>query len=676
MPRRLPPPPVSEPLAFAAPLPSGAPERFPAFVAADPRLAALANDLFRRHFFAHPGPSAYTGDNQSDWREWNALCTEWMDTAVHRAHGRDYNADLAHFLETVEMDEEGYVYTYPPGFPERNRIAWPFPDHRHTGGRVPAWTFGAEGSQGWRVEGGREREAGPGGGPTGWALEAPAGDVALVSPALGFPALLSPFLALQVHCGDLALRGVCTWRTAGGAEGLVPFTGSPSRDGQGATTAFIPLWRSLPREAEVSALRLDLHLPAGAGITVQRIEPLPDTRHNTNNSHFVLAACRHALWSGDSGFLLRNITRIRQALWFLQRDLGGRRLGLLETPWWGHDGLTGLGHGIGSNYWDLLPFGHRDLYGTAYYLAALRAAAGVEGLLERHPEWGAPAHPHGEHARSLAAQARRVQAEATRAFWDAEAGRFVGTIDVQGRRWDYGFVFANLEALHLGLGGPAEAEQIYAWLDGERLVPGDTSQGRDIYHWRFAPRATTRRNPDWYIWVWEGWRVPWGQQVQDGGAVLYTSYHDVMNRVRYQGPDRALARLWEILSWYQEVQEAGGYRAYYASREGSLQGAGTAGGLGIDAEFVESALVPLVLLYGFLGLEATPRGLEARPRLPSGLPWLGVRNLRYGGGHYHITAEGERITVEDAHSGRRRTLGAASASGRATLVVAAPWSEA
>ena len=40
---------------------------------------------------------------------------------------------------------------------------------------------------------------------------------------------------------------------------------------------------------------------------------------------------------------------------------------------------------------------------------------------------------------------------------------------------------------------------------------------------------------------------------------------------------------------------------YDGSREGTLQGGGTAGGLGLDAEFFESVLVPQVMLEGFLG---------------------------------------------------------------------------
>ena len=51
-----------------------------------------------------------------------------------------------------------------------------------------------------------------------------------------------------------------------------------------------------------------------------------------------------------------------------------------------------------------------------------------------------------------------------------------------------------------------------------------------------------------YFWGWSNPEsVPWGNQVQDGGAVLGFSYHDLMARLKTAGPDDAwqrLARSW------------------------------------------------------------------------------------------------------------------------------------
>jgi hypothetical protein len=96
------------------------------------------------------------------------------------------------------------------------------------------------------------------------------------------------------------------------------------------------------------------------------------------------------------------------------------------------------------------------------------------------------------------------------------------------------------------------------------------------------------------------------------------------------GPDNAWQRLQEILKWFDEVQAVGGYRKYYdGKREGTQQGGGTAGGLGLDHEFFESVLVPQVMLYGFLGFAPRAEGFKLDPRLPSDWPELSVDRVRF-----------------------------------------------
>jgi hypothetical protein len=208
----------------------------------------------------------------------------------------------------------------------------------------------------------------------------------------------------------------------------------------------------------------------------------------------------------------------------------------------------------------------------------------------------------------------------------------VPCIDADGKVHDYGMTSPNMEAVYYDFATPEHAEQIVSWLNGERTVEGDTSTGDDIYHWRFAPRGTTKRNTEYYFWGWSAPEsLPWGGQVQDGGAVLGWSYHDLMSRVKLRGPDNAWVRLREIIAWFDEAQAVGGYRKYYdGSREGTLQGGGTAGGLGLDCEFFESVLVPQVMLEGFLGFRPTVDGFRLDPALPSNWPELSVDRIRLG----------------------------------------------
>ena len=184
------------------------------------------------------------------------------------------------------------------------------------------------------------------------------------------------------------------------------------------------------------------------------------------------------------------------------------------------------------------------------------------------------------------------------------------------------------------------------WLEGKRLVAGDTSTGADIYRFRFAPRATTRRNTDYYFWGWsKPESIAFGGQVQDGGAVLGWSYMDLSARLKVDGPDNAWGRLREIATWFGEVQAGGGYREYYKKQGAVLQGDGAAGGFGLDREFFESLLVPQIMLRGFLGLTPTADGCRIEPRLPADFPSLTIDRISLKNLVLAVTASREAIVV-------------------------------
>jgi hypothetical protein len=102
-------------------------------------------------------------------------------------------------------------------------------------------------------------------------------------------------------------------------------------------------------------------------------------------------------------------------------------------------------------------------------------------------------------------------------------------------------------------------------------------------------------------------------------------------------------------AWFREVQGEGGYRTYSATPgRGTLQGGGTAGGLGLDEEFLESVLVPQVMLQGFLGFRATATGYEIHPRLPRDWPELTVSGIRFHDRLLTVTAYADgRVDVVD-----------------------------
>jgi len=210
-------------------------------------------------------------------------------------------------------------------------------------------------------------------------------------------------------------------------------------------------------------------------------------------------------------------------------------------------------------------------------------------------------------------------------------------VDVDGKRHDYGFTFVNLEAMAYGLASEQQARRVYDWMEN-----GITSSGKaDTYsRWVFAPRANTIHNPIWNEdgtndpnaagvepWWHSGWRgTPFDEQCQDGGAILYTSYFDLMARTELLSPDNAWQRWSEILARYREPDRLCGGPPLY---RGETPQQANPGSVGLDIPFPESGLVPTWFLYGLAGVRATPEGLVIAPRLPHTLPWLTIRNLDY-----------------------------------------------
>jgi hypothetical protein len=76
-----------------------------------------------------------------------------------------------------------------------------------------------------------------------------------------------------------------------------------------------------------------------------------------------------------------------------------------------------------------------------------------------------------------------------------------------------------------------------------------------------------------------------------------------------------------------------------------MQGSGTAGGLGLDMEFFESAMVPQVILNGFLGFAPRADGFKLDPRLPTSWPELAVDHIRFQDLTLRIRATREAIEI-------------------------------
>lgn len=610
------------------------------------------------------------------WDAWLPMSVLWP------AIGAEESADAmrAFYRESLltrPIDEEGYVSTR-----QHRGLAhsegWPFPLWTQAGGI--GWHFSLAGDaygqqhgarlatslDGWELAGIENRGIDP---RRGLTLALGETQATLTTPAVDVDTFVSPFVRLEWAFRGMAsdARPYLAWTSAEEPQfdaGRRVFFKSPSAE-EGLAYSNVrmydhPLWTG-----RFTRLRIGFENSGPAEVTVKSLITAVDSRHPTNNSVFVQACCDYFNWTGDGAFLRESLPRMRSAVAYSIREFATRENGCVLVPWIGHCGRTGFvtlpgggkklfnGRGVGNNYWDLLPFGHKDCLATIYLYAALCRMADLERKIESHPEWSLPGPEAEWSAAALRRHVEDIRARAGKVFWNENTGRFAACIDADGAKHDYGYTFLNLEAIFYGFADPAQARSILDWVGGARTVEGDTAAGEDIYHWRFAPRASTRRNVDWYMWVWHRPEsIPWGGQVQDGGAVLGFSYHDLATRIQTLGPDDAWRRLQAILDWFAEVRAEGGYRAYYARPgRGTLQGGGTPGGLGLDHEFMESVLVPQIMVYGFLGFRPSGDGFALRPQLPADWPSLAVTRIHVQNQVIDVTAAAGRLTIHCRRAG-------------------------
>ncbi|HEY3323439.1 MAG TPA: hypothetical protein VGP72_23495 [Planctomycetota bacterium] len=643
--------------AAAAEIPAG----FPQFVVPghEPEMASI-RALFWHHF-QPAGPLIPL------WDEWMPMATLWPAISTEKVN--EMRLKWARALSSRPMNGEGYILTQQHDGPAHAE-GWPFPLWSQAGGKgwhfrgtgVPGYDVAPSKPDGWTLVGGKGGEVDA----KGWVIDLPEPHATLTTPPFAVEARIAPWLRLNWWAAGLSgANCYLEWTTkeapeyaperrmyftpaheGGDAHLFMTMGGGKIDTTVGETRTMIPVCRLATWKGTITGVRIHFDNPGPAKIVIKSFHTACDTRQTVNNLNFIRGCHDYFVWTHDITFLRSQIGRMRSAMRFMQREFDTQNRKCLYTTWPGHEGRSGVryvdgkkkviaGEGIGSNYWDILPFGGEDALGTIYYYDTLRDLAELEEQITRHPEWSVATGADAFAPVALRKHAEEVRAYGQKRFWNEKTGRF-GTIDLDGNMHDYGFTFLNNEAVYYDFASPEQAKAIHAWIAGERIVEGDTSTGADIYHWRFGPRSTTKRNIDYYFWGYSNPEAtPWGYQVQDGGAVLGWTYHDLMARLKTAGADNASPRLSEIAKWFDETQAEGGYRAYYGKNKerGTMQGANVAGGLGLDKEFFESVLMPQVMLYGFLGFMPTVDGFSIDPKLPKNWPALTITHIAL---HEHV----------------------------------------
>ncbi len=670
------------------------PDDFPRFEFGDHEEDALWLSRFLWYHFSNRLGFMRTLFNQ----EYVTVSDMWMGGAEHPNFPGRRAQDLhREQLTGIQLSDNGYVWVHQH-FSHAHEQGWPFPMWYQSPagpeGLSAGWHFQEESGPGWtwafyldnvpdspfareRAIEGWELEDVESEGIVDdrWRLTATGSTPAITTPdTVSIVAFNSPFLQLRWNrdpepAADAPLPYI-EWLREGDTDFgsdrrvyIMPGTGNPEYEGvTGTTHSQVRMYTHPKWDGRITRIRivLDPRAEEGHQFDIDSFFTVYDNRKPVNNAIYILASWEYYRWTGDLEFLRSMIQKLRMAMRYAQSELGGLEHNHIRVPYVGHDGLSGIvweddgsktiryGHGIGNNYWDLLPFGWDDMYATMQYYKVLHVMADIEEAIREHPEWDMPLGSLALDPEELRAHAADVKQTSNEKFWNEETGRFYGSFDVKGRPYDYGFTFLNLETIWYGIAEEERAQSIMDWITGRRIVEGDTSTGDDIYRWRFGPRATTRRNIEWYG---HGWTNPedldWGGQVQDGGAVLGFTFYDLWARIHVEGPDSAWERLGEILEWERDVWAVGGYRAFYADggQGTTLQGGGTAGGLGIDYEFFESSLVPTIIVQGFLGIQPTAYSLSIRPQLPEACPEMGMTRLRYRGVEMDVHATPETLTV-------------------------------
>ncbi len=672
--------------------------RWPQFFSSDAAHDDLLNDLLARHARAEytddslkrPDASAPGWATVTLWREWELDELLWHDYSLTNYPLEDRAGWFAFMLAYQPVDRFGYYWSGIVG-PEAPTAApnccfrqgWPFPSYYDSQGVAPGWEWNGLNNEGWSLV--NARNEGVSGGE--WHASTTKKDPQILSPSIAVSGDQAPFVDFEIQYDALDVF-------AQPAERVWRFWWQTSDDpawtlDKSVTSDTFPL---LPLAlVSAGATNGTFHLPlhmhpkwSGHTITRLRLDPIEstaprtatwrlnflrldyDTRMSINNPIFVRTIARKLFWDGDTAFFAGQLTRARQATQFMLTHMHGAELGFLDHGWFpGHDGLGWMapgvprhGHGLENNWFDIVTTGPRDLLAGVRYVMALEAMAEAERYVEAHPEIdlprptitgpdGSTSVPCVETSATLAARAAAAKAAVHAEYWNPATGRYANWRRADGTLVDYGFVQGNVEALAAEIPPPDAAASILDWLDGRRIVAGDTSTGADIYANGFAARANTVKNDLDWIWGWTGWTVPFADQVEDGGSSLHTTSFDVRGRLAYGDVAGAWTVWTRMLDHHRTVREFGGkganfYRDYYAAHPelGSLQGCGVPGGIGLDCEFVENMLTPAAWLNGWLGVQTTEAGvLRIAPVRPPQLAFLGARSVIWRGHRLDLRAE-------------------------------------
>ena len=576
------------------------------FYTSDESLNTFMNDFYARHIRTGEESigTARMGACWSYAKEWEALSLSWFDSTALALKEYDADALMQRYINSIDVDKFGnaYVWFNDTDFPVDSRAydmpgqGWVFPDYAELG------TYGSEFSQsadGWTAGG---KQGSISGGYLNGSFYGTQGETYdLLSDTTNFSAELAPFVEIRMILEDLknqagmretdiADYGIL-WKTEGDSAWhevkASEFASNPVQLSQyNKVRTYFPMYLHPDWSGTVTQVGVRIYPKAETNLDLNvRLEyfrTMADTRQSTSSAKYILTLEEMTSYSNDLETLKNNIGRARQVFMFQAYALKGAE-GLVDLTYLpGHDSATGIGHRIGNGYYDIYPPCNLNLEANMYFYLSCIALADMEQALSdagisAEQTTVANYDPYGVFDESnagkgditydytpetLNALAETIKTNVQRdcdegGFWNPATGRYAwGIYDENsygeaGTPLDYGMVETNIRMVFHGLATEEQAQSIYSWLDGSRTVEGDTSTGSDIYFYRFGPRSTTRDNKYDYTSIYND--AAFSVKVQDGGAILYTSYYDVIARQQLLGADASYERLSAINGWYHEV---------------------------------------------------------------------------------------------------------------------------
>lgn len=359
--------------------------------------------------------------------------------------------------------------------------------------------------------------------------------------------------------------------------------------------------------------------------------PFPTDRDSKHylmtTANYINAVYNYYIYNGDMDYLNANIGKMRLGMNFLLGQYDEQsRLFIIS-----HSDHNGTNTSIGSNYWDITPYGYKSAYDNIYCYLALMRMAELEQML-------------GNQARAteLSNYANDLKIGYNNAFWTGS--HYIQTIDVNGTSHDYGCVYLNLEAINYGLADSAQATTIMNYLSNTKTSSGKADT---FTAFEFAPRVTMFNNVHnskggWYVAIYNSSGVFGTDQIQNGGSIFYTMYYELMCRLKTYGADDAYSRLETMVDRFNIEHLQGANPLYYGEKNQHP----SEGNVSLWGEFPESGLVPVAAKDGFMGIQADSQGLHVTPNLPSsGMTSLSLDGVDYWGMSLEITVTNTSVRI-------------------------------